>query len=261
MGLDVYLRKCPDRAKAQAIEMKYEKQSEPIWKAVGKDATDKDRDKAHSKSVALAHKLGLDNYGRHPSRQDVQHDSEKYPEHHCKVGYFRSSYNGGGLNRVLERNGVPTLYDIFPHDDKGYEFVPDWDAALTVVKSAIKKMREVQKKGYDVSTVRFEPVRDPATNEQDALAIFEKALGEHKDSKDFSSFTNIQGEFHIRDPLQVRAMIKGTERMFDTTHPVMYVVYTSDLIWYLQALEIVQETIEFVLGREDKDEYFLAWSG
>jgi len=55
-------------------------------------------------------------------------------------------------------------------------------------------------------------------------------------------------------------MIQGKEKIFGERDCV-YVVTESDNSWYLQALEIVRETIEYVLSRENKEQYYLHWSG
>ena len=48
------------------------------------------------------------------------------------------------------------------------------------------------------------------------------------------------------------AVINGTDRV--------YLIYEADLSWYQQALEIVLETIEYVLSQPDKEKYVLHWS-
>jgi hypothetical protein len=55
-------------------------------------------------------------------------------------------------------------------------------------------------------------------------------------------------------------MIPGIQTVLGT-RPCIYVVTESDNTWYLQALEVVRETIEFVLSQEDKELYYLHWSG
>jgi hypothetical protein len=64
----------------------------------------------------------------------------------------------------------------------------------------------------------------------------------------------------MAEPLKVLAMIPGIQTVLGT-RPCIYVVTESDNTWYLQALEVVRETIEFVLSQEDKELYYLHWSG
>jgi len=51
----------------------------------------------------------------------------------------------------------------------------------------------------------------------------------------------------------VRAVIPGKEDI--------YIVHKdSGLGWYVEALEIVVETIEYVLNQPDPETYYLVWS-
>jgi hypothetical protein len=63
--------------------------------------------------------MGLDIYlefGK--DGENIQQNSKKYPTHYFKVGYFRSSYNEWGLNRVLTKTIGKDLYYIFEPPDK-----------------------------------------------------------------------------------------------------------------------------------------------
>ena len=55
-------------------------------------------------------------------------------------------------------------------------------------------------------------------------------------------------------------MIPGTFKILNEMSCV-YVVTESDNTWYIQALEIVRDTIKYVLSKEDKEKYYLHWSG
>lgn len=112
-----------------------------------------------------------------------------------KIGYFRSSYNSGGINRVLANMGLPTLDEIMGANDN-YVFQPNWKKALENVESVIEQLK---------------------TN-----GAYRVELGER-----------------------------------DCT----YVVTESDNSWYIQALEIVKETIQYVLNSETEEQYYLHWSG
>jgi len=106
MGLDVYLYRCADRAKAKALEEQYETESSAIWEAITGDrkyeeCSDAEKDEARAQTKALAERLGLGEWGDNPACEKVELPSTKYPDHYFKVGYWRSSYNGAGINSIL----------------------------------------------------------------------------------------------------------------------------------------------------------------
>jgi len=69
--------------------------------------------------------------------ETIEINSTLYPEHLFKIGYFRSSYNSGGINRVANRYSLLDLYDIF--DPHSYTFIPDWADAMKKCEAAIKQ--------------------------------------------------------------------------------------------------------------------------
>jgi hypothetical protein len=126
--------------------------------------------------------------------EKVEIDHPDYPDHYFKIGYFRSSYNESGINRILKNMDLPTLNEVFNISDVEYYFQPDWQKALENVESLIV---EFQKKGaYRVR------------------AVYPENFGNEVDNS-----------------------------------------------WYIQALEIVKETCKLVLSKEDKEKYYLRWSG
>lgn len=95
------------------------------------------------------------------------------------------------------------------------------------------------------------------------------------------NYSNRDGEFNLKESLKVVAFIPGTNSVLGT-QPCTYVVYkkadeeletdikvgqvTSKLDrkekdWYLQALEVTRETIEYVLSKPDPQNYYVHWSG
>ncbi len=120
MGLDIYLYRygIPQR-EDERLASEYEKASDKICKKIQEgrefyELTEVEKTKAHSQTMVVAKKLGLTGkYESHPDVKKVEKDSKKYPSHMFKIGYFRSSYNDGGINQVLQRIGLPTLGTIF----------------------------------------------------------------------------------------------------------------------------------------------------
>jgi hypothetical protein len=264
MGLDIYLSYYRDYNQSKANEKKYEIISEDIWNEVkeqeGEDLCEKTKKRVCDYLNKEAEKLGLCEWGEDITHRDrIELDSKLYPEHGFKIGYFRSSYNGSGINNLLRDLGIPDLYDIFCHDDDEYEFVPDWANALNVVQEAIVQLKK--DKGYRVETISanmFSP-DDVAKNPLEAMELFKKQLNEKK-SKDFNWYSNKDGHFYMDNKgLEVHGLIPGKDFI---DRPCTYVVFKvkDGNKYYLQALEIVKETIEYVLAQENPQAYYLRWS-
>lgn len=73
------------------------------------------------------------------------------------------------------------------------------------------------------------------------------------------NYSNSIGTFYLENPIEVLATIPGTENMF-RTRDCTYIITKADNTWYIEALEIVKSTIEFVLDKKDIEKYYLAWS-
>lgn len=263
MGLDVYLYHYTDREKSKQNEEAYDTYSAMLWdklKDVDADPTDKAKEHIIIKLNEKALELGLGKYGEDITyKTRIENDSVLHPEHYFKIGYFRSSYNGSGINNVLRDLNIPGLYEIFEHEDDDFEFSPDWNRALEVVNDSIKLIQE--DKGYRVETVSpnmFNPDEVPNTPAM-AMAIFQDQVFSHVDGKAFNEYSNRFGTFYLGEKgLEITATIPGKNFM---NHPCTYIIYKCDNKYLLQSMEIVKETIEFVLKQEDPQNYYLSWSG
>lgn len=260
MGLDIYLYQYLDKNMTDVREKDYEIYSENLWKESGEYDTlsDEKKDEIREKCKQYAESLGLDEWGSDKvNKKSIEIDSEKYPDHYFKIGYFRSSYNNGGINRILQNLGLGNLYDIFPHSEGDYAFKPDWEESLKTVNDIIEKFKS--KGAYRVEAISGNWFKDNEINsEQEALNAF---LSEQEKSRsgDFN-YSNAVGHFYSSEPLKVLAIIHGRQTVFGT-RDCSYVITESDNTWYLNALEIVKNTIEWVLSQENKDQYYLHWSG
>lgn len=264
MGLDVYLTKCDNLRAARAVEEEYERISNLIWKEYPgeyKDLTDEQKDEARARCDAEKERLGLGGWGEHPEILDVQIDDAVYPEHYFKIGYFRSSYNGTGINRVLSRYGLPDLYWIFQPNDE-YEVFPNWNTCLSRATDLLAQFEGILAEDagkFDVFWEGYNAFHDPndyPTSENEALEIY---LQEFEDRNNMNWYSNIRGQF-IHEGAEVVGLLPGKGGLGT---PGMYVVIkrpADDLEWYKHALEIVVRTIEHVLAQPDKDKYFLQWS-
>ncbi len=269
MGLDIYLGKCADLEAAIAAQEAFEAETDGVW-ADGVSKADRE---ARLEAAAAAH--GTDTDGTSLNKLDASAiDSTVDPTHMFKVGYFRSSYNGSGIERVLGNLGIASLHDIFQPADR-YEFKPDWSAALTRVDEAIEQFEAhlaTPAGKYAVSEVR--PMfSHGVANEEAALKLFASALERAGTSGAFRSYSNADGEFYL-DGMKVAAIITKKYEAPNAGDmigrliggPAVFVVYEREgeagkENWHLTALRIVRETIQYVLAQDDSQTYYLRWSG
>ena len=283
MGLDVYLyHKGPEHAEWRKKEQQYEEESEANWKAVGgyEKATEAQKKKVSAKNDALCKKLGLGKWGGMPEEgeEKIEMDSKTYPECYCKIGYFRSSYNSGGMNSVLENLGVPNLYDIFPHGDE-YEVVPDWELAKEVVAQAREQLKGICESDYGKYMAVEAEVRNPfdkdgdpdrvrPTCEKEAMDLFVEQLEIHKpkDGEEggmsFDSYSNWVGSFFLKG-WKLFGHMGGKKNSFRGEVPVVYLIMENEenYQYYQEALFVVEETIDYVLAQDDPENYYFHWSG
>lgn len=257
MGLDIYLYKCDP--KTRGAKAKYDKESDRLWEEAGEyeTLTDEQKDAIRAKEKAFALSLGLNEDGSNPLEEKIEHDSQQYPDHYFKIGYFRSSYNSSGIQRILRNMGLPNLDWVFDRKEDQYEFTPDWEQSLARIDELIAKLAE--KGAYRVEAHSGNMFKKPDVHsETEALEVFLSEL--NKDRTFDSNYSNGMGAFFTHEPLKVLALIPGTQTLFQERE-CMYVITESSNEWYTQALEIVKATIEFVLSKEDKELYYFHWSG
>lgn len=276
MGLDVYVYRSENREEQNKVIEAASERCEAIWKEkLGgldyKDATEAQKDDAAAACKAYNLSVGLEDNGTHPGQTDIKIDSAKYPKHYFKIGYFRSSYNEGGINRVLDRLGLPTLHDIFDAPEE-YEFVPDWAQAMAKATSVLKLYRAADR-SFDVMRVspnHFRAKSEFPDAEEAVRKLYLDEIAKEKDSKlPAGSYGNINGDFFMNKPLRVRALMPGVNNIFGRETPCVYVVYDREKDedkepdggdYYEQALEIVIETCAWVLAQPDPQNYYLHWS-
>jgi len=274
MGLDVYLKKYENFSDAKKREDEYQKLSSKNWDNGKKyeDLTQEEKEDLRSKDQEIAKNLGLDKYGRVPETEskNIEMNHEKYPDHYFKIGYFRSSYNNEGIEHVLENLQVGGLYEIFERKrDDEYEFQPKWEEALRRVEKSISDLNDIIKNEnnyycFKVSYNEFSgnPNDNQIDSEQKAMKSFLEVKEKHVNIQS-ENFSNSVGEFFFKEPLQVIALIQGVNKRFFVNEklPCTYVVCKHEnLNWYLQALEIVRDTILYVLSQPDVEKYYLCWS-
>lgn len=281
MGLDVYLYHCPALAEANKAKAAYEAETDGFWakycdigddwKSIAKDEQDRRYEIYKAEKTRVAALFGLDAYGEHPSVRKIEEPSAKYPDHYFKVGYFRSSYNGGGINNVMHRYGLPDLYHAMGYSrDDDYEFTPDWVASRSRTVDLLASFKAIPHRDIDILDIGPNPFSDPGklpTSETEARALLLNCLAAHVGrGKEDGAFVNGDGEWWLGQPLEVIGLIPGihdsfTKSMFGKGMPVTYVAYRKkDNDWYEHALEIVIETCDYVLAQPDPQNHYIHWS-
>lgn len=276
MGLDVYLYKCKDLSAKQAYEKKQSEATDEIWEKLKGElglAKDQPLSDANYKEYRRREKAWAKKNPRPAGAEDteVSLNSEKYPEHMFKIGYFRSSYNDGGTNTILRNAIGMDLYSIFGVD-REYEFKPDWEASLVRAKEAREKYAQFV---GDFGEIKVIKVHSPVDiklpgSKAEALEIYKKeVLLRKKAPSGFNWYSNAQGDFFLNKGVEVLAAMQGKPE-YSFEGPVTTYLVIRDVTedkdkngpnWYLSALDIVIETIEYVLRHKDRSEFYFHWSG
>lgn len=263
-------------ARRQKAADEIEELSNAPYEAPGyKEMTKQEQGAIYQKSKEIARtaaarlNVPIDEYGSvEMPEEQVEIDSERYPEHYFKLGYFRSSYNSGGINQVMDRLGLPGLYEVLGYDKStdDYRFTPDWEASMRRATEAAAAIRNAKGGDIDIMEVGPNPFMSPSESpktEQEARAIVLEQLERNATGDGYS---NGRGHFYPNG-ISVIALIPGTndsftKQMFGHPMPCTYVAYRKEggNEWYAKAMEIVADTCAWVLKQEDPSAYLLHWS-
>ena len=262
MGLDVYLKHSSNRAAELAKQEAASKFGDEAWEKAGAYETLSDTQKETVRSAIKAYNEanGLDEYGSSNNITGIEIDSKIHPDNMFKIGYLRSSYNSGGINSVLKRIGCPDLYDIFePGDD--YYVTVDWQQAQARAQVAVDRLREYMTSDMAMYDVMEVSGYDPVGSKEEALALLKKEISQPHAFK--GGYSNRFGDWFPEGTTIVGA-VPGKPSMFGG-NPTYYLFTKSDepggnYKWYLEALEVTKEMIDYVLAQPDPDNYFLSWS-
>ena len=286
MGLDIYLYRHENFDEAQRREQEYEEKSEAIWDEIQagrsyEGLSESEKDRAREGVAVLAREMGLGSYGEAlpPLKEKIERDDERFPDHLFKIGYFRSSYNDGGIDHVLGNAlGKQALYWIFaPEETDLGPFVPDWMAARERARALRSEWESYLDAhgSYRVLEVSSNPFVDPkdliAKDEGSALALFLHMKEKNAGREGSGWFSNRDGHYFLSEPARVRALLVGTRESYmakihnqEMLEPAVYAIYDADradMEWYTQALQIVEETCRWVLDTGEPEKYVLSWSG
>lgn len=297
MGLDVYLTHYKDEPEeVLAAESAYSDGADKNWVEVAagrrfEELTEGDMGLVAQKNDDLAFNLGLLKGGESPGKEDIRLGPTNQPNGHLfKIGYFRSSYNEGGYNSVCRRLfGHSGLYEVFAESESGkYDLQVDWVAAKERAALQVVQWSEFLQNGeqlFDVLSVDAEPMfgrRENINSPNGALEAFcvqlerrnellrtflESNPGATEESHPYAypcgEYTNAVGQFYLGEPLKVYGIIPGVRERFGAEVPVTNVIYGVDresYRWYLQSIEIVLETCNYVLSQPDPERHWLRWS-
>jgi hypothetical protein len=208
--------------------------------------------------------------GNAHKRYRIEEPSAKYPEHMFKLGYFRSSYNEGGINSVLEQYNIPGLYEIFEVDFREHEYgiKPNWTAALRLTQRALT-MYDAAKEAMQYKIVRCRGSHDVLPTIEAAMTAYMEERAKTHDS-DFISegYSNGRGDFWHKG-ITIYGVMTGQNLLAGTPfaqalkvrpEDTLLVIKNESAEWYRQALEIVEETCEWVLAQKDPKDFHLHWS-
>lgn len=266
MGLDVYL--CRYEIPLEDVEARqehYSNASDKIYEEESsgkpyKEMSDDEKELARKRCDALKEEMQLDQYGCIP-HEKIEIPSAKHPDHLCKIGYLRSSYNCGGFNHVVGNLVGMTLYDIFPKaNNQEYMFVmtkEEWEEAKARAEEVLEKLQtspaffceEVVLNPFSLKDEEYGAKTPEQAIEmtRDERSRFDENNKDKAEDDPFkmNNYSNRNGTFFFGSPLKVVATIPGYSRFGKT--PCAYVVYEAEegLKWYIQMAEIVVEFCQY----------------
>lgn len=198
--------------------------------------------------------IGLNENGFDEEGIKVIHkDHDSYPENEFKIGYFPLLQEEESLDSVLRDLGLPNLLSIFDGEEN-LVFKPNWDSSLEKVERLIQDFSRIGK--YMTRPIFINPVgSDRVQGKKDAMKIFLRHL-----EKPSSEIEERSGEFYLEGDKKLLGLIPGTYNFSPfrkNKESCMYAIVEFDNTELLHSLEIVRDTIKFVLEQEDKEKYYL----
>lgn len=282
MGLDVYLyKKHCSEDEIKSFEIEIDRLREAAWPDKPYEKlTDSEKESAREKSESATatlvdeRRIPVFTYGESYTitsygEERVEQDSKQFPDHMFKVGYFRSSYNDGGMESIARKQGLPGLGGVFlVGDDTPYSFTPEWSSCRDRAAEAVEEWQQEHDRRGGYSIFEYSnPLGEKVSTQREALDSFLEQVPRWNEitGDEWSSYENSNGLF-FRESIEVSAIIDGTRQFLGRRDPCVYVVTKdsdhddSGLKWYIRAMQIVVETCDFVLSQEDPQSYWLHWS-
>lgn len=275
MGLDISLIHCNNVALVDAEEELLNHTLDALYEAMppyaGRTAEEKLALSVALQKAEAVHKARLDEAG--VFEVSVYQDSKIAPEHLYKIGYFRSSYNEGGINSHMFDRGLPDLHSIFETDcEDGYRVAVNWEASLIAIDDAIRLYEQYLT--TPMADYTASKMYNFGSNSADQPMVYGR-----KDALDkFSVFLKEQEEKAAKGHVQRVGNYSNKDGEWFPTGLVIYAILWSQNgvtyiykqsseereegkeDWYLTAWRIVRETAEYVLAQPDPENYYLGWS-
>ena len=271
MGLDVYLYHYDNFESTKRRETEAKEFLAKAWDVgVPYDAmTETQKEAARAACKEFYEAKGLDEWGSdEKGKRSIEIDYPSSPDHLFKIGYFRSSYNDSGIDRLMRMAIGETLGSLFDVSDD-YVVQPNWAASLARTKSALERWKAVvaEHGAWSVSRINspllFDDRKEGITSADQAMAKFlevrSRSIG---NASAMLSFSSSDGDFYLAEkPPVFRGFLYGQASLLGRSAPCIYAVSEfTGIEWYWTALEIVAETCRYVLNAPDPERYYLHWS-
>jgi hypothetical protein len=181
-----------------------------------------------------------------------QHDypSRLHPRHTFSVGRFTSDSQPSGFNAVMRKIVGEDLYTILGFSLTTPTFFrPEWQSVRSKIAEIRQKLAQ-QKQDYGgfykAHAIHTPHVADfKPTTEKQAIETFRLGVRESSPSFDKTNFISEKGEFFLSSPLKVVAALPAS-----TPGVSCYLIAEDDLTWHLEALDIIEETADYVETKE-----------
>jgi len=204
----------------------------------------------------LAIECGVNIFGEDPKTKDYfELRSEINPDHEFKIGAWSLDDSSMGLDYVLNSYDIKNVFDslntsltkVDPELD-GYKV--DWKKALVNISKVLTEFRgKLNKEDNEYFGMYPQPfitcMKDQGVSVSSINAL---ALTASERTRFPKNHSNEDGMFFSRKPKEVHAVINGIYG----EQKCVYLIYYQNLTWYVQALEVIKETID-IISRLSKD--------
>lgn len=204
--------------------------------------------------------------GRHKSVKQICLPSKRHPDHSYKVGRFVLSHGPAGLDEALARRGIDPLM-VLLEPDEGLYTTCNWRRALRNVNKAqqdLIKSLSGQQGQFDVRALPLVAPDSSSTLPASEFQALREALPLLEGLKSIQGqpASLHKGDLVIPGGMNIHALIHGTQMVSGSERPCLYAIYrvqpTDPLNnWYVQALDVVKETLELVLDSGNEGGFFL----
>ncbi len=191
-------------------------------------------------------------------------NSTVFPEHPFKLGYFSSADDENSLNEILKlRTGFDLKYIFFGEECSQNIIKPVWEDILLRFDNVKKILKETIEEDGWFSFKLFdftEKNSNSIIGNKNALDIYLNRKKQTRNLKDMSKLITSDGIFYINHSPKILAILKNYNEK--TNKPSVFVLFEASekqSKYYLEGLEIIRETVEFILNQPNQKDYELHW--